>query len=302
MVEQQNKHVTTTIIDGKSVAQEIQNKLTSKIYFLKTQKNIQPTLATILVGDNQASIVYKNYQKQMCNNLNMNFIEYNLPEKSTEEEVVAVIIKLNATSTVHGILLLVPLPRHLNQTRLFEKIAPQKDIDCCNPFNRGMLLAQSNNAPFFLPATCIGIIKLLEYYEISLTGQNVVVIGASEAIGKPLGLTFLTLDATVTICSIHTKNLKHHTLHADVIVIAIGNNKFLKRDMVRENAVIIDVGINPTKDGKLEGDVDYAAMLGHVDSITPVPGGVGPMTGTMLLRNTIKAAKREASTIAATHN
>lgn len=274
------------IIDGKELAKKIREGLKEEVVALK-EKGISPKLAVIMVGDNPASKVYVRNKSKACNDVGIEYEEFLLDRNTSMKELLNVIEDLNKREDIHGILLQSPIPDGLDIYKAFETIDYRKDVDGFNPINIGRLAL---NRQTFISCTPYGIIKMLEEYNINLKGANVVVLGRSNIVGKPLVQCLLNKDATVTICHSKTKNIEDVTKNADVLISAIGQPKFVKENMVKENAVIIDVGINRTEEG-LIGDVDYENVINKVSHITPVPGGVGPMTIAMLLNNVIIAAK-----------
>ena len=277
----------TVIIDGKALAKKIKLELKEKVNNLK-ENGITPKLAVIMVGDNPASKVYVKNKSKACRSVGIEFDEYLFDENITEQELLDVIEKLNNDKTIHGILLQAPIPKHLNINKAFGTISPQKDVDGFNPINIGKL---SIGEDTFISCTPYGIVKMLEEYKIDAEGKNVVILGRSNIVGKPLIQCMLNLNSTVTVCHSRTKNIKEITKKADILISAIGKPKFVTIDMVKDEAVIIDVGINRLDDGSIVGDVDYDNVFQKVSYITPVPGGVGPMTIAMLLTNVVKAAE-----------
>ncbi len=275
------------IIDGKELAKKIKSELKIKSEELKN-KNINPRLAVIMVGDNPASKVYVKNKSKACEDVGIEYEEHLLDDTITEEELIELIESLNKNTKIHGILLQSPIPKHLDINKAFKVISNEKDVDGFSPYNVGKLCIGEDT---FISCTPYGIIKMLEEYNIELEGKNVVILGRSNIVGKPLVQCCLNKNATVTVCHSKTKELEEYTKRADVIIAAIGKAKFLTSNMVKEGAVVIDVGINRDENGKLVGDVDYENLLDKVSHITPVPGGVGPMTITMLMNNVIKAAQ-----------
>ena len=276
-----------TIIDGKNLAKKIRQNLKIECDELK-EKGITPKLAVIMVGDNPASKVYVKNKSKACEDVGIEYNEYLLGEDTTQEELINLIKELNNNKEIHGILLQSPIPKHLNINEAFKAITYSKDVDGFTPSSVGKLCIGEDT---FISCTPYGVIKMFEEYEIDLTGKDVVILGRSNIVGKPLIQCCLQKNATVTVCHSKTKNLKEHTKRADVIIAAIGQSKFVTEDMVKEGAVIIDVGINRGEDGKLTGDVDFENVKKKASYITPVPGGVGPMTIAMLMNNVIKATK-----------
>lgn len=280
-----------TIIDGKKLAQQIRKELKVKCEELK-EKGINPKLAVIMVGDNKASQVYVRNKSKVCEEIGIKFDEYILEEEIKQEELIQLIKNLNEDKTVKGILLQSPLPKHLDINEAFRTIAPEKDVDGFHPLNIGKLCL---NQDTFVSCTPYGIMKMFEAYNINLEGKNVVILGRSNIVGKPLIQCCLNKNATVTVCHSKTKDLQEYTKRADIIIAAIGKPRFVTEEMVKENAVIIDVGINRGEDGKITGDVDFENVSKKASYITPVPGGVGPMTIAMLMNNVIKASYNEDS-------
>ena len=275
------------IIDGKNLAKKIRQNLRIECDELK-EKGIIPKLAVIMVGNNPASKVYVKNKSKACEDVGIEYSEYLLGEDTTQKELIDLIKELNNNKEIHGILLQSPIPRHLNINEAFKAITYSKDVDGFTPSSVGKLCIGEDT---FISCTPYGVIKMFEEYEIDLTGKDVVILGRSNIVGKPLIQCCLQKNATVTVCHSKTKNLKEHTKRADVIIAAIGQSKFVTEDMVKEGAVIIDVGINRGEDGKLTGDVDFENVKKKASYITPVPGGVGPMTIAMLMNNVIKATK-----------
>lgn len=277
------------VIDGKQLAQKIRNKLKIKSEEIK-QKGITPKLAIILVGDDKASKVYVRNKNKACEEVGIEFQEHILEgEKTTQEDLIKLIQELNQDESVHGILLQSPIPGHLNINEAFRTISPQKDVDGFNPENVGKLCLGQDT---FISCTPYGVMKMFEEYGIELEGKRVVIIGRSNIVGKPLIQTCLNKNATVTVCHSRTRNLPEITKQADILIAAIGKSRYIKAEMVKDGAVVIDIGINRGEDGKLTGDVDYGEVEKKASHITPVPGGVGPMTIAMLMNNVIKAASQ----------
>ena len=276
------------IIDGKLVAQDTRANIKNSVATFQDKYGITPGLAVILVGENPASQVYVRNKHRACLEVGINSIEIKLPEQTAEEELLAKIDELNNRKDVHGILVQLPLPKHINEEKVILSIAREKDVDAFNPFNMGKIMTGGYD---FLPCTPAGVMKLLDYYNIEISGKNCVVVGRSNIVGKPMAMLLLEQNGTVTVCHSRTANLSEHTKNADIIVVAVGKAEFLKGDQVKPGAVIVDVGINRLPDGRLVGDVDFASVSEAASYITPVPGGVGPMTITILLENTLKAAE-----------
>lgn len=283
------KERMAVVIDGKQLAQKIRNKLKIKSEEIK-QKGITPKLAIILVGDDKASKVYVRNKNKACEEVGIEFQEHILEgEKTTQEDLIKLIQELNQDESVHGILLQSPIPGHLNINEAFRTISPQKDVDGFNPENVGKLCLGQDT---FISCTPYGVMKMFEEYGIELEGKRVVIIGRSNIVGKPLIQTCLNKNATVTVCHSRTRNLPEITKQADILIAAIGKSRYIKAEMVKDGAVVIDIGINRGEDGKLTGDVDYGEVEKKASHITPVPGGVGPMTIAMLMNNVIKAASQ----------
>ena len=279
------------IINGKLVSTEVRKSIANEIEEFKKCGGITPGLAVILVGNDPASAVYVRNKHKACLEVGINSYEITMPEETTEDELLAKIDELNSDTNVHGILVQLPLPRHISEEKVLNRISPNKDVDAFHPTNVGKIV---NGKYDFLPCTPAGIMELLHFYNVDISGKECVVIGRSNIVGKPMALLLLAENGTVTVCHSRTKELSEVTKRADILVVAIGKANFVKADMVKEGAVVIDVGINRTADGKLCGDVDFASVEPLSSKITPVPGGVGPMTITMLLKNTLTAAKRYA--------
>ena len=276
------------LIDGKLVSAKIREKIAVEVADFKREFNITPGLAVIIVGENPASLVYVKNKHKACVEAGMNSIEVKMPESTTEDELLAKISELNSDANVHGILVQLPLPKHIDETRVLNSISPEKDVDAFHPVNVGKIMIGNYN---LLPCTPAGVMDLLDYYGVELSGKRAVVIGRSNIVGKPMALLLLERNATVSVCHSRTKDISEYTRAADVIVVAVGRPNFLKADMIKPGAVVIDVGINRLDNGKLCGDVDFAEVKEVASLITPVPGGVGPMTITTLLKNTLSAAR-----------
>ncbi len=277
------------IIDGKELAKKIRNNLRIECEELK-QKNIKSKLAVIMVGDDPASKVYVRNKSKACEDVGIEYDEYLLDKETTQKELIELIKKLNDEKNINGILLQSPIPSNLDINEAFRTIAPEKDVDGFNPVNVGKLVL---NQDTFVSCTPYGIIKMFEEYNIDLSGKNVVILGRSNIVGKPLIHCCLNKNATVTTCHSKTQNLAQKAKEADILISAIGKAHFVTADMVKENAVVIDVGINRLDNGKITGDVDFENVKEKVSYITPVPGGVGPMTIAMLMNNVIKATRRQ---------
>lgn len=277
------------IIDGKTIAEKIKNNLKGEVLELKL-KGITPKLAVIQVGENSASKIYVRNKKRACEEIGIYSEEFDLPENTSEDELIDLIEKLNFNSDINGILVQLPLPLHISEKKIAEAVTPIKDVDVFNPVNTGKLL--SGNADL-IPCTPKGIAEIFDYEKISLKGKHCVIIGRSNIVGKPLAMLMLQKDATVTICHSKTKNLEKICKNADIIIAAVGKPKFITKNMVKNGCVIIDVGINRNKDGTICGDADFDEVKDIASYITPVPGGVGPMTIAMLLENTIITTKMQ---------
>ncbi|HUX98850.1 MAG TPA: bifunctional 5,10-methylenetetrahydrofolate dehydrogenase/5,10-methenyltetrahydrofolate cyclohydrolase [Candidatus Deferrimicrobium sp.] len=271
------------ILDGKKVADFIEIQIKSEIESLIKSNSVIPGLATILVGENPASKIYVNIKQKACAQVGINSKIITLPETISEDDLLSRIEELNVNPSIHGILVQLPLPANIKLIKVFSAIDPQKDVDCFHPENFGKLLIGNED---LVPCTPKGIIYLLEYYKIPISGQDVVIVNHSTLLGKPLSLMFLNRDATVSIAHIKTKNLKNITRIADILVVGAGVPNLIKNDMIKDNVVIIDAGISRIA-GKIVGDVDFENVINKVRAITPVPGGVGPMTVACLLQNTL---------------
>nr|WP_263325781.1 bifunctional methylenetetrahydrofolate dehydrogenase/methenyltetrahydrofolate cyclohydrolase FolD [Neobacillus sp. Marseille-Q6967] len=279
--------MTAVIINGKEIASKKKAEIAQEVQKLR-DLGITPGLAVILVGDNHASRTYVKNKEKTCRELGMHSILIELPETVSQEELLMKIEELNGDPAIHGILVQLPLPKHIDETKVIESISPYKDVDGFHPINIGRMMTGQDA---FLPCTPYGIMVLLEESGISIEGKHVVVVGRSNIVGKPVGQLFLNQHATVTYCHSRTKDLTFHTSQADIIIAAVGIANFIKAEHVKEGAVVIDVGINRNETGKLCGDVAYDEVSEKAGFITPVPGGVGPMTITMLMFNTLKSAK-----------
>lgn len=275
------------IIDGKEVAKEKRKQIKSRVEALKSQGKTVG-LAVIIVGENPASKVYVNNKKKGCSEVGIESFEYALPENTTEQELKELVEKLNNDDRVNGILCQLPLPEHINEDAVINTISPEKDVDAFHPQNVGHIMIGDYT---FLPCTPAGIMEMLKFYNISVNGKKCVVIGRSNIVGKPMAMLLLKENGTVEICHSKTENLKEETLSADILVAAVGKANFVTEDMVKQGAVVIDVGMNRDENGKLCGDVDFENVKEKTSYITPVPGGVGPMTITMLLENTVRAVE-----------
>lgn len=278
-----------TILDGKALSAQCKESIRKQVEELAA-KGCRPGMAVVLVGENPASKVYVRNKEKDCQECGIYSAMYHLPEETTEKELLELLDTLNHDTSIHGILVQLPLPKQINSQRVIEAIDPAKDVDAFHPTNVGYL---TQGMPRFAPCTPAGIIKLMEAYQIDPAGKHCVVIGRSNIVGKPMALLLLQRNGTVTICHSGTKDLKEQTLQADILVSAVGKTGFVTADMVKEGAVVIDVAMNRNAEGKLCGDVDYAAVSQKASAITPVPGGVGPMTRVMLLENTLTACRQQ---------
>lgn len=279
------------IIDGKAVSASVKDSVATETAELKKQ-GVNVCLAVVIVGNDPASRVYVNNKKKACEYCGIKSLEYALPEETTMDELLSLVDELNNNDEVNGILVQLPLPKHLNEEAVINAISSGKDVDAFHPSNVGRIMIGNYH---FLPCTPAGVMELIKSIDYDLTGKNCVVIGRSNIVGKPMSMLLLHKNATVTICHSRTVNLAEITSKADVLVAAVGIAKFVKPDMVKEGAVVIDVGMDRDENGKLCGDVDFAAVEPKTSAITPVPGGVGPMTIAMLMKNTIMAAKIQSN-------
>lgn len=271
------------ILDGKKVSNQIYTELKNKI----DNEKIKAKLAVIHIGDDEPSKIYIRNKNKICKQLGIDFVEYKFESSITENELISLITKLNKDSSISGILLQNPLPSTIDAKNVFNIINPKKDVDGFNPINIGKLVIGD---PLFIPCTPNGIIKLLEYYNINIEGKKVVILGRSNIVGKPLVQCLLNKNATITICHSKTQNLKSETKQADILISAVGKPKFIKQDWIKKDTIIIDVGINRNSNGEICGDIDFDNVKEKASYITPVPGGIGPMTIAMLMQNTIIAA------------
>lgn len=276
------------IIDGKKISAEIKEELKNEVAQLKAQ-GIEGTLAVIQVGNDPASSVYVNNKKKACAYIGIKSESFELPEETTQEELLALITKLNADDSINGILVQLPVPKHIDEKTIINAISPKKDVDGFHPESVGSLVI---GQPGFVSCTPAGIIELLKRSNVTIDGKNCVIVGRSNIVGKPMALLMLRENATVTIAHSHTKNLKEICQNADILIIAIGKREFITGDYIKEGAVVIDVGIHRDENNKLAGDVKYDEAEKKASQITPVPGGVGPMTIAMLMNNCVKAMKK----------
>lgn len=276
------------IIDGKNISQEIKDELKERVAALK-EKGVEVTLAVIQVGSNPASTVYVGNKKKACAYVGIKSLAYELPEETTEAELLELVEKLNKDDLVNGILVQLPLPKHIDEDKVIKTISPEKDVDGFHPESVGKL---SIGQKGFVSCTPAGIIQLLKRSDIEIDGKECVIIGRSNIVGKPMAMLLLRENGTVTITHSHTKDLKEVTRRADILIVAIGRTKFVTADYVKEGAVVIDVGMDRDENGKLCGDVDFADVEPKAGAITPVPGGVGPMTIAMLMHNCVSSVEK----------
>ena len=276
------------ILDGKKVSAKVREDLKLEVDNLKKEE-IKPKLAVIMVGNDPASKVYVRNKNKACEEIGIEYEEFLLDEETTMEELLNVIDNLNKNQNIDGILLQSPIPKHLDINKAFRAILPEKDVDGFHPINAGKL---SIGEKCFVPCTPHGVVKIIEEYNIETEGKNVVIVGRSNIVGKPLIQCMLQKNATVTVCHSKTRNLEEFTRKADILIVAIGKQKFITENMVKEGVVVIDIGINRNEEGKLVGDVDFNNVSKKASYITPVPGGVGPMTVAMLMENVVEAAKQ----------
>ncbi|HIF52004.1 MAG TPA: bifunctional methylenetetrahydrofolate dehydrogenase/methenyltetrahydrofolate cyclohydrolase FolD [Thiotrichaceae bacterium] len=282
--------MTATIIDGKKISEIVREEWKLRADKLKA-KGVLPGLAVIIVGDNPASKLYVNNKIKACHEVGLHSEVHDLPEDTSEEMLLKLIEELNQAKQLHGILVQLPLPKHIDESKILETIKQDKDVDGFHLYNVGALMTGNTVFP---PCTPFGVIRMLSYCDILVAGQNAVVVGRSNIVGKPMAMLLLQEDATVTICTSKTKDLISHTKQADILVVATGRPEMIKAEHVKKGAVVIDVGINRRDDGELVGDVDFDDVKKVASHITPVPGGVGPMTITMLVANTVMAAERDS--------
>ncbi len=276
------------ILDGKKLALKIEYEIKNETQLLKQKIGKVPGLAVILVGSDPASRTYVNMKKKACDRVGYYSITHEMPMDISQEAIEETISMMNQNPNIDGILIQLPLPKQIDTTKLLELVAPNKDIDGFHPYNVGRLTTGLDG---FVPCTPLGVMYLLHEYNIDVKGKNCVVIGASNIVGKPMASLLLNANATVEICHIYTDNLKKHTLNADIILVGVGVIDLIKENMVKDGVIIIDIGVNRASNGKLVGDVDFKNVSQKCSFITPVPGGVGPMTIAMLLSNTLKATK-----------
>jgi len=275
-----------TILDGKKLSDKIRSEVKKDVQTLQ-EKSITPGLAVVLVGADPASAAYVNMKSKACKEAGIYSIAHEMPESISQDNILEIINMMNKNPNIDGILVQLPLPKHIDTTAILEAIDPRKDVDGFHPYNVGRVVAGLDG---FIPATPYGVMELLKEYDINPEGKNVCVVGASNIVGKPMATLLLNANASVDICHIYTDDLKKHTLNADIICVGVGVVNLIKEDMIKKDAIIIDIGINRLESGKLVGDVDFKNVSPKCSYITPVPGGVGPMTIAMLLKNTIKSA------------
>lgn len=279
------------IIDGKAVSAAVKEEVAAEAARLKEEHGLKVGLAVVIVGNDPASKVYVNNKKKACEAVGFKSFEYALDENTTQEQLLDLVSVLNRDETVNGILVQLPLPKHIDEKAIINAISPDKDVDAFHPVNVGKIMIGEYS---FLPCTPAGVMRLIESTGVDITGKQCVVIGRSNIVGKPQAMLLLQKNGTVTVCHSKTKNLKEICLDADILVVAIGRAKFVTGDMIKEGAVVIDVGMDRDENGKLCGDVDFKSAEKKAGYITPVPGGVGPMTIAMLMKNTLTAAKQQA--------
>ena len=282
--------MTAKIIDGKAISEAVRKEWKERVDRLK-EKGVLPGLAVIIVGDNPASKLYVSNKIKACHEVGLHSEVHDLPEDISEKMLLKLIGELNDAKKINGILVQLPLPKHIDEHKVLEVIKQDKDVDGFHLYNVGALMTGNTVFP---PCTPFGVMRMLEYSEILIAGQNAVIVGRSNIVGKPMAMMLLQKDATVTICTSKTKDLVSHTKQADILVVATGRPEMIKAEHVKEGAAVIDVGINRLESGKLVGDVDFDSVKEIAEFITPVPGGVGPMTITMLVANTVLAAERDS--------
>jgi len=280
--------MSAQIINGKEIAESVRQEISKEVQQLR-EKNVVPGLAVILVGDNQASQTYVRHKQKACEDLGMHSVLIKKPADLSQEELIQSIAELNQDDSIHGILVQLPLPGHIQEKAIIEAISPEKDVDGFHPINIGRMMTGQDA---FLPCTPYGVMVMLEYIDYDLEGKHVVIVGRSNIVGKPAGQLFLNANATVTYCHSRTKDLAYYTKQADVVVAAVGKRDTITSDHIKEGAVVIDVGMNRNDEGKLCGDVAFDDVKNKASYITPVPKGVGPMTITMLMKNTVKSAQK----------
>jgi methylenetetrahydrofolate dehydrogenase (NADP+)/methenyltetrahydrofolate cyclohydrolase len=276
------------LLDGKALSAKIEKNIVDEVKDLKNRTGLVPGLAVILVGQDPASAAYVNMKKKACDRVGFYSVTHEMPSDISQAAIENTIKMMNSNPNIDGILIQLPLPSQIDTTKILELVEPSKDVDGFHPYNVGRLTTGLDG---FVPCTPLGVMKLLDEYNIDVKGKNCVVVGASNIVGKPMASLLLNANATVEICHIFTDDLKKHTLNADILFVGVGVINLIKEDMVKDGVIIVDIGINRTSDGRLVGDVDFERVSKKCSYITPVPGGVGPMTIAMLLNNTLKAAK-----------
>jgi len=277
------------LIDGKSLSKKVQSSVQAEVEKLKQEKNIVPGLAVIIIGDDPASHAYVSMKEKACKAVGFYSIAHKMPDTITQDEIIQIITMMNNNPHIHGILVQLPLPPHIDTNKILEVIDPKKDVDGFHAYNVGRMVT---NLDSFVACTPLGVMKMFEEYNIELQGKSVVVVGASNIVGKPMASLLLNANATVTVTHIYTKDLASYTRNADIVIVGVGKPNLITADMVKDGAIVIDIGINRLDSGKLVGDVDFENVSPKCSYITPVPGGVGPMTIAMLLSNTLKSTKQ----------
>ncbi len=280
--------MTANIIDGKKIAEKIISEIKNKVITNQSEGVAPPGLAVIQVGEDPASSVYVRNKRKACEEVGMKSFNYDLDQSTTQKELIELVESLNSNAEVNGILIQLPLPTHINETIVIETINPSKDVDGFHPYTIGRLMQR---IPLLRPCTAIGVITMLEAIEIDPKGMNAVIVGASNLVGRPLNLELLLKGATTTVCHKFTKNLKDHVMSADILAVAVGKPNFIPGSWIKEDAIVFDIGINRDENGKLTGDVDFDSAKEKASWISPVPGGVGPMTVAMLIKNTLLASE-----------
>ena len=280
--------MTANIIDGKKIAEKIISEIKNKVITNQSEGITPPGLAVIQVGEDPASSVYVRNKRKACEEVGMKSFNYDLDQSTTQKELIELVESLNNNTEVNGILIQLPLPSHINETIVIETINPSKDVDGFHPYTIGRLMQR---IPLLRPCTAIGVITMLEAIEIDPKGMNAVIVGASNLVGRPLNLELLLKGATTTVCHKFTKNLKDHVMSADIVAVAVGKPNFIPGSWIKEDAIVFDIGINRDENGKLTGDVDFDSAKEKASWISPVPGGVGPMTVAMLIKNTLLASE-----------
>ena len=280
--------MTANIIDGKKIAEKIISEIKNKVITNQSEGVAPPGLAVIQVGEDPASSVYVRNKRKDCEEVGMKSFNYDLDQSTTQKELIELVESLNSNAEVNGILIQLPLPTHINETIVIETIKPSKDVDGFHPYTIGRLMQR---IPLLRPCTAIGVITMLEAIEIDPKGMNAVIVGASNLVGRPLNLELLLKGATTTVCHKFTKNLKDHVMSADILAVAVGKPNFIPGSWIKEDAIVFDIGINRDENGKLTGDVDFDSAKEKASWISPVPGGVGPMTVAMLIKNTLLASE-----------